>query len=403
MKNHFVSKFATILLFLFVLIFAGYQGVRYLKTDYKTQTVYQYSAPRFYDVQGLLIRDEELLPVSCDGVVRYLMREGQFFGKSSVIARVYDSQEQADRAIETERAQKEQEVLQKVYTAHFYGGRADLNETNDKILSALQNYQQSMALQDYSDPEKIRLSLIEQFGRRLLITEGSNVLDERISLLEQAASYTDSGTAVRVSSYGYFSRYVDGFESVFTLDFLDQLTPNVLSRWLKQEYVYDAESFGKRIKSENWYFAAMIPAEDASNFRIGNTVTMTFQDGVDDSVTGVVNELRETDSDELLIIIKSDQINEFVVSARTANVRISFSDYSGLQFPKQALRIVDGIKGVYVKSTYKVVFKEVDIIYTGRDYYLSAMSDSDDTKLSLFDEVIVSGDDLYDGKLLDFG
>ena len=80
---------------------------------------------------------------------------------------------------------------------------------------------------------------------------------------------------------------------------------------------------------------------------------------------------------------------------------ISFRNYKGLRISQKALRILDGEKGVYVKSGYSVKFKKVDILYTGLDYYLCQIQYGSSDQLSLFDEVIVEGTDLYDGKPID--
>ncbi len=45
--------------------------------------------------------------------------------------------------------------------------------------------------------------------------------------------------------------------------------------------------------------------------------------------------------------------------------------------------------------------KKVDILYTGLDYYLCQIQYGSSDQLSLFDEVIVEGTDLYDGKPID--
>ena len=53
-----------------------------------------------------------------------------------------------------------------------------------------------------------------------------------------------------------------------------------------------------------------------------------------------------------------------------------------------------------MESGYSVQFKKVAIIYTGTDYYLCRTQYDSTDQLNLFDEVIVEGTDLYDGKPL---
>ncbi|MBQ2818015.1 MAG: secretion protein HlyD, partial [Clostridia bacterium] len=67
------------------------------------------------------------------------------------------------------------------------------------------------------------------------------------------------------------------------------------------------------------------------------------------------------------------------------------------------------VEGVYVKNNNVINFKEITRIYTDEDYILcKATTDITGTEeeesqyrpLSQFDEVIVEGTDLYDGKFI---
>ena len=113
---------------------------------------------------------------------------------------------------------------------------------------------------------------------------------------------------------------------------------------------------------------------------------------------GKVIELKSDENGDALAVIQSTSIIPDAVSHRTASVKISFSNYKGLRISRRALRILEGQKGVYVKSGYSVKFKKVDILYTGPDYYLCRTQYGSSDQLNLFDEVIVEGTDLYDGK-----
>ena len=66
---------------------------------------------------------------------------------------------------------------------------------------------------------------------------------------------------------------------------------------------------------------------------------------------------------------------------------------SGLQ--KTSLRLIDGELGVYIKYGNLVKFKKVDIIYETDDYILSSATEGSGSYLSLYDEIITSGKNLY--------
>ena len=74
------------------------------------------------------------------------------------------------------------------------------------------------------------------------------------------------------------------------------------------------------------------------------------------------------DGTVMMLIIKGDTVTEETVSGRRETVRLSSESYNGERFPKDCLRIVNGVKGVYVDNGYNVKFKTVDFIYEGDAY-----------------------------------
>ena len=182
---------------------------------------------------------------------------------------------------------------------------------------------------------------------------------------------------------------------------MEKLDIPTLEGMLEKGYPADTASFGKSVTDFTWYYATIIPQESVEFFYVGAKVELAFMGSGEQTVPGKVVQLRAGEDGRALAVIQSTSITADTVSHRTANVKISFRNYKGLRISQKALRILDGEKGVYVKSGYSVKFKKVDILYTGLDYYLCQIQYGSSDQLSLFDEVIVEGTDLYDGKPID--
>ena len=90
---------------------------------------------------------------------------------------------------------------------------------------------------------------------------------------------------------------------------------------------------------------------------------------------------------------------------RKQTIQIVKSSVRGVTFPKTALRIKDGVQGVFVVTGNMVEFRKVEIIETTDSQYLSAIKSRADDPNSEFltkhDRVITEGKDLYVGKILD--
>jgi hypothetical protein len=65
-----------------------------------------------------------------------------------------------------------------------------------------------------------------------------------------------------------------------------------------------------------------------------------------------------------------------------------------------AVRFVDGQKGVYVIQGKQVIFKPIRTLYEKENFVLCEPTGDAKRALRLFDQVIVGGTDLYDGKTI---
>jgi len=73
--------------------------------------------------------------------------------------------------------------------------------------------------------------------------------------------------------------------------------------------------------------------------------------------------------------------------------------YSGLQVNSKAVRFVDKQMGVYVLSGSVINFVPVKVVYSTDSYYICEAGTTG-VRLKLYDEVIIKGKNLYDGKVI---
>ena len=58
----------------------------------------------------------------------------------------------------------------------------------------------------------------------------------------------------------------------------------------------------------------------------------------------------------------------------------------------------DGVTGVYVLSGINAVFKPIEILYSDSNYVICKNDVQSSSGIRMYDEVILGGSDLYDGK-----
>ena len=114
----------------------------------------------------------------------------------------------------------------------------------------------------------------------------------------------------------------------------------------------------------------------------------------------------------ILLVFNCNTMNEEVSELRNETAQIYISEYNGYKVDNSAIREVDGRTGVYVIKANSAKFKYVYIIYSDDKY--SIVSDPPPVKneqgeyveqsnanyLDLYDQYIIGGVDLYDGKYL---
>ena len=93
-------------------------------------------------------------------------------------------------------------------------------------------------------------------------------------------------------------------------------------------------------------------------------------------------------------------MNSELATMRSGPMTVVTKEYDGLRVPSSALRVVDSKRGVYVLTGMQVKFVDVNVLYKDDSYMICEKQTSDESVLRLYDEVIVKGKNLYDGKIV---
>ena len=91
---------------------------------------------------------------------------------------------------------------------------------------------------------------------------------------------------------------------------------------------------------------------------------------------------------EAIIVLSCNELDEEIASSRVQDVELIFSEHTGLRIPREAIRFIDGVKGVYVTVGESTEFKMLDVIYEGDDFVLSKNTSKNDY-VNLYDRIIL--------------
>ena len=408
MKNtSLTTKLITLLLFLAVLAYFGFQAWSYFTDPITTTAVYSYRAEHILTLSGYVVRDEEVIDCS-DTLVELTRAEGERVARGKPLATVYQNAQALEAERETEALREQLEQLRYAQTAARdteAALRLDADIEGDIVALRASLASGNFAALD-SDVSALKTTVL----RREYAYRGASDLSGRIDELEAriaAASGAFGGASRTIAApfAGTYSAVADGYESVLTPAALADMTPDELARVAPAPV---SSTVGKLIRGDKWYYAAVIDEADAASMREGQRFELAVS-GADFPLPVTVDSIGRAQDGRRLLILSGSEYLSFVTMLRAQSAELILESYTGLRVPKNALRIDgDGRTGVYCLIGRESFFKPVEIIYQGEDYCLVAPGEiraARDSDVILYtlranDEVIITASELYNGKVV---
>ena len=434
MNNPLIRKIGATAVAVLLLIYVGYQVYLSQYTGLKTEAATYSTVSESIDTTGFIIRDEEVISSSYSGVLNYTVDDGEKVAEGGAIAEIYPTEE--DAAVQNRIARIDDELnrlsaLETPSDSTASNPKLIGSQISNKITSIL-GALKSGSMSDVTD-ERNDLQLL--LSQRQVVTgkESSGdyaahvneLHEERIALTQSASA--SIGT-VSSPAAGYFIRSVDGYENAVSLDGVTSLSVSDVRALEEEEPAgTDTESIGKVAKDFNWYIACILTENDL--VRLDRTTKVTVEmpfATVEQIPAEVVKINRDSETGEAAVILKCTYMNSDLASARMETLRINISSYSGVLVPESAVHFADvvahetdedgnevdvtyeNIRGVYVKSGSRLRFVQIFSDATINGYAICKVSLSTEEReqlvtgdtIQLYDEVVVEGTDLYDGKML---
>lgn len=407
-----------------VLIYFGVNVAAYFNDPFTTTLAYGYTSESAVTVAGYVVREEEVLTGQGD-LIYVSRREGEKVSQGGTVALIYPSQEALDNA-NTLRDLEEQ-LQQLLQARNLTGGTLATARLDEAVSASLVDFRSELAQGSLEGASSAGETLRSAVLQRSYAYTGTEALEASIASLQAQVSdltAAGSGGATRITAPqgGIFSSLVDGYETVLTPDMLEDMTC--------QDYrdlpaaAGGGGSVGKMIYGTEWYYVTLMRTDDMGSLKVGDSVTLRFQTGLDRDLTMTVERISDEDSGQRLVVFSSSRYLNLTTLLRHQNAQIIFDSYTGIRVPRSAVRILwegvtdedgevvyrtDGtpeqeqVVGVYCLWGTTARFKPVDVVWQGEDYILvtPAEGTTGTRVLRDGDQVITAAEDLYDGKVIE--
>ncbi len=400
MKGTTVLKGFVILL---IAVFAVHQAVSSLYKPVKTETAVFSDMSDGLNITGVIIRNETLVSAGDSGVLHFIIGDGNRVAKDGVIANIYDSE---SASIILERIDSVNGKIADIEEMLSYNNleAADLDMINAKVHQNLNNLIICGGNGNYDAFSDKSDELLSAYNRRQAAMGETADFSAQLSALKAekdqlAASLPAAKGTLRAEKSGYFVSKADGYETVLTCENPESITPEYLNG-IKAETVGE-NTVGKIVSDYEWYIAAEVSVNESLNFKEGDALTIYTSVKSYPKLPVTVKKINISESSGgAVVLFACNDMNSELASMRTGPMTVVKKEYSGLKVPTSARRVVDSKLGVYVLTGMQVKFVEVKVLFTDGDYMICEKQTSDGNVLRLYDEVIVKGKNLYDGKII---
>lgn len=409
---------------IYVICNAGFSRV-------KTETAKAITVSDTITAEGYFIRDEKLITYNGKGVVSYTVEDGEKVSKNETVANAFSDNNAANTKQETEKLQAQIDSLEQLEKSSDTITLTP-DEIDENINSLLMQANINVSNGDYSLVNENISDTLYNLNERQLVTGKLsdfqvriNELEQQINDLKKSSSNSQKSTKIKSSSAGYFVSSADGYEGIYSSKDIENIFPEDLEKdKIKPSEIAD-NVIGKTINGVYWYIAVPVTAEQALNLRNAEDITIDLPLATNENINvTLVSINQETKTSDGVAILRGDYMNSEMASIRSENIVINVNSYNGIYVPKKAVHeceltktvedengkekeVKENVTGVYVLFGNTLVFKQIVPIYSGADYVICEVSPEDDERFSedvevlgVYDDVVVEGADLYDGKLI---
>lgn len=405
---------------LLLILYVGVQAFQIYFNRNKTEVAVSYVMSSSATTKGLAIRDAQVLRASQEGYFNYSLTDGSKVSGGELISEVYASESDSALVSKARALQRELDMLKESSTLST--SVTDPSALGTQIGKTIAQMEGEFQSGSYAKSADYKNQLLAQISRRQAATGQAVDYTAQMSALQGQIDSLNSQLGGKVSyeyapASGYFSSAVDGYEEVLTPQALEGMTAAQVQDILdgkSQPAAVEGNPLGKLVKDFDWYVACILPDEKLRWVKEGATLYVEFLGAYNEEVPVVVERITSGEGGKSLVVLRCDYITKDLVNLRIQNIRLSNKQLGGLRVPARALRVENGVKGVYVKDGGTVRFKQVNVLVEEGDYLLvEQVATPEETVkneetgeettvryLELYDEVFVEGKDLYDGKYL---
>ena len=386
----------------FVLVVIAVNVLRVIFDDRPETTVaVSGSVEDSIDAEGYIFKSMQIVDPQMSGFLESVAGEGEKVAMGETVAFIYQSegdyaQKKALQDVEKQIAELENESVKKETYA------SDTARIEQSILQEIRDFN------DKADRSPVALAALKENINKLITKKAAadgEIADAQANRLnelyakrtELSSSGISQGTPITAPTAGLYSARVMPIENELSADKVDSL---VTSDFDKLDELYENggaealdENVFKIVNDFKWYFVTVVNENVVQDIKVGKSVGLRFFDVTDSTIDGEIAYISGADNGRCVVAVSSEGYVDSIYSTPRASVEIVFNTYSGIKIPTESIRVVDGVRGVYVIRNGYTKFVEVDLLYNDKEQSIVKA----DEQLSMYDTVVTKYANIRDG------
>ena len=394
------------LFMLLIVVFGIYLAVQFFiifHRGYKTETAIAYTMADSVSLQGVVSFDT--VRVDGSGDRGYLVSDGERVTNGTVLAECYTDDSQGLLRERLDRLGRTIDLLSKSQNS----SGSDLSLLTSQTRQALYNLLDKLDTAQYSGITDAEDAFLLAQNRLQVNTGQTEGFTQTIQALQTEydgiKAQLDTLQTITATTNGYFSSVSASPAITTDAAQLDAATPAELNDMLQNGFAAadTANCAGQIATGFSWKFYTVCDLATADRLDGVSSVKISVPGKQNTPLAATVQELtRDEDAGLAKLVLSCQTVNAEILSFGVETAQIDLKTYEGIRIDKAALHIVGGQRGVYVKYGNLQRFLKITTLYEDENYILIPDNGKvgTDNEVRLYDEIIVQGTNLQDGKLL---
>lgn len=388
----------------FIITYFIHQVVQMNSVPYKTEIAINRDMQSVIETEAFIVRDEVYITTdNSGGTVVSIAEDGKRVSSGDNVAVVFPNSKSATSYVRINELEKEIEYYSQLKNRVGIGTNAP-SSYSKLIDDACINFITASRETIGSDFDEALTDLRDAITARQLAVGTELSVDAKLAELQAELIATNSGTVeyktISAPNSGYYIGSVDGYEKTVDFSKVTSLNCRDIESLLKaKKQKTPANVMGKLVDEFDWYFVCTVSYNESGKIEVGKSVKVNVPNTAVGTINCTVMHKGDKEDDKVAVVIKCNLMNRNIANLRIHDIEIIVDDYVGIKINNDAIREVDGEKGVYVQRGNIIQFRKINIIYSAEDYSV-VESVADSAYLQQYDSVITQGVDLYDGKVV---